>query len=245
MVEEEDLFGAAVERLTAAAAKAKREKVPFPVAFLFGEDVPTLALLIRGGHGGEVRLKLYLTLTMMATKAPFDLKKPRTSQAWSKLLGFPQETGKRRIADAFNWLEDQKLIARERQAAKPARIALLDPSGRQGKPYEQPRQAGRYVNLPIEFWTKGWIVSLSATAIALLLVLLENQSGHKSALYVTRYKRERYHLSADTWTRATKELESHGLLSVERKNMGDDFEYFRQRTTYWVDESRIETTSPS
>jgi hypothetical protein len=39
---------------------------------------PPLARLIQGGRGGGTRLPLYLLLTMIATRKPFDIRKPLT-----------------------------------------------------------------------------------------------------------------------------------------------------------------------
>lgn len=55
---------------------SRQEQVPFPKeGFLrSAEGTPMLARMVQGGRGGEVRLKLYLTMTMMATREPYDLQ---------------------------------------------------------------------------------------------------------------------------------------------------------------------------
>jgi hypothetical protein len=118
-------------------------------------------------------------------------------------------------------------------------ITLLSTS-LDGSVYVRPSGQGRYVGVPVELWTKGWLLNLSATELALLLVLMESQGGHDGPRYVTRYRRESYGLSSDTWTRARKELERHKLLAVDRVPQGSDFDYQRMRNAYWVHVSRLD-----
>ncbi|MEV0971367.1 hypothetical protein [Microtetraspora glauca] len=117
-------------------------------------------------------------------------------------------------------------------------ITLLSAEGDGGE-YVRPPEQGRYVGVPIELWTEGWIIDLSATGLALLFILMELQGGHKMPRYVTTYRREAYGLSADTWTRARKELEHNGLLKVHRIPQGGDFDYQRLRNTYWIHVDRL------
>src|SRR6266849_395513 len=55
---------------------------------------PPLALLLRGGQGGEVRLKLYLTMSLLAVSAPYDIK-PIPARSWAEALGLddPERNG--------------------------------------------------------------------------------------------------------------------------------------------------------
>jgi hypothetical protein len=67
----------AIELLRGAVTRSKRrEQVPFGSTFLRSNDDtrPPLARLIQGGRGGRTRLKLYLTITMMATRSPHDIQ---------------------------------------------------------------------------------------------------------------------------------------------------------------------------
>ena len=75
-----------------------------------------------------------------------------------------------------------------------------------------------------------------------MIVLLDLQGGKKSkrdAPWLTTRQRDRYGLSDDTWTRASKELVKHGLLEIGRVSQGRDFDFRRMRNTDWIDEDRL------
>ena len=235
------------ELLRTAANRAQRTgNVPFPPAFVLAPDInvqPPLARLIHGGRGGSVRLRLYLCVTMMATRAPYDLKSPPTPSAWARLLALPEDTGARRVSRNLKWLSNEHFIALDPRPGRPASITLLDAGGSGGE-YKRPREEGRYVGIPVELWTQGWILTLSATALALLFALVEHQGGYDRSRYVMADRRLRYGLSPNTWTLARKELEREQLLTVARTPMGSDFDYRRMRNTYWVDLEALKTRSP-
>jgi hypothetical protein len=199
-----------------------------------------LVRMLRGGHGGEVRLKLYLCVTLLASHPPFDINRPIASRAWAEMLGLPdpEANGARRIADAFVWLNQHQFLAVERRGGTPPRITLLDPTG-DGTPYTRPTMP--YVTLPVEFWDQQWITVLSGTATALLLILLDLVGGKKRApeQSLTPELRTRYALSNDSWTRATSELVSHRLVRVGRASSGPDLEWRRSRNTYAVIRERL------
>ncbi|MFB4294462.1 hypothetical protein ACBI99_42960 [Nonomuraea sp. ATR24] len=231
----------ALQLLNAAAAKAKRTgNVSFPPGFISGMDGrrAPLAQLIQGGRGGEVRLKLYLCITMMATSAPYDLRATPTPNLWARLLALPSDTGPRRVSNNLKWLHDNHYISLRPRPGLPAMITLLSAHG-DGGDYVRASEMRRYVGVPVELWTKGWLLDLTPTGLALLFILLELQGGYKEPRYVPRYRRESYGLSSDTWTRARKELEQYGLLTVRRIPQGGDFDYRRLRNTYWIDVDRL------
>ncbi|MGW6983671.1 hypothetical protein ACWGE1_30220 [Streptomyces sp. NPDC054932] len=234
---------AAIESLRKAAAKAARSgNVSFSPSFVRSFEAdgpPPLARLIQGGRGGEVRLKTYLSIVMMATAAPFDVKRPPTPQAWSRLLLLPKESGPRRIANNIKWLSEKGFIELgPRRGYAPCAIQLLSMDGKGGE-FERASLMGRYVGVPIQFWTNGWILALSATAIALLFALLESQGGHATPRYVTKDRRESYGISHNSWTEGRKELERHKFLTVTRVPQGSDFDYQRLRNSYWIDDARF------
>jgi hypothetical protein len=207
-----------------------------------GETRSPLAQLIHGGRGGEVRLRLYLCITMMATRAPYDIVSPPSPSTWARLLALPSDTGPRRVSSNLKWLATERFIALQPRPGRPASISLLDPALSGGR-YVRPVEHGRYVGVPVELWRNGWILSLSAVAIALLLVLIEHQGGYGQPRYVVAQRRERYGLSPDTWTLARKELENHNLLTVGRTPQAGDFDYRRMRNTYWVDLDTLKSTT--
>ncbi|KQX33174.1 hypothetical protein ASD97_32935 [Streptomyces sp. Root63] len=229
--------------LRGAAEKAKRRGyVPFPPAFVIAPDglevVAPLARLIQGGRGGAVRLRLYLCITMMATGKPYDLRKPPGPNGWTRMLALDPKTGPRRVASNLKWLADQQLIDLQPQWGRPAAITLLSADG-DGKEYTQPREEGRYVGMPVEFWTQGWLLQLSPTATALLFVLREALGGHSEPQYIPTTRRNRYGLSSDTWTKARKELEAQGLLAVKHEPQGTFYDFTRLRNAYQLNLERL------
>jgi hypothetical protein len=181
---------------------------------------------------------------MMATRSPYDIISPPNPTTWAQLLALPEETGARRVSSNLKWLANEQFIALQPRPGRPASIKLLDPA-LSGGLYVRPAEQGRYVGVPVELWQNGWILALSATALALLLVLIDHQGGYgERARYILRQRRERYGLSPDTWTLARKELVDYNLLTVGRTPQGSDFDYRRMRNTYWVDLEALKSTSP-
>ncbi|MFF8271915.1 hypothetical protein ACF059_31745 [Streptomyces sp. NPDC016562] len=234
--------------LRGVADKAKRRgHIPFPPAFVIAPEgkggPPPLARLIQGGRGGKVRLRLYLCITMMATKEPFDLRRPPGPNGWTQMLGLDPRTGPRRVASNLTWLADNKFIDLQPQWGRPSAITLMSATG-DGGAYTQPREEGRYVGMPIEFWTSGWLLQLSPTATALLFALRDALGGYSEPQYIHTAKRQRYGLSSDTWTKGRKELEAQGLLTVKREPQGDFYDFTRLRNAYQLDLEKL-TDSPS
>jgi hypothetical protein len=220
--------------------------VQFPIGFVRNAETgaPPLSRLVggkRGGRGGEVRLKVYLCLTLVAVRRPYDIR-DISPRAWARALGLPDPNGSgaRRVSDALDWLRDAKLIELRRHSGGSPTVKLLSPTGDGGE-YSW-RGGGRYLRLPLGFWTEEWITRLSATAIALLLVVLEMQGGRKpdKRPWIAGPDKGRYGLSDDTWARARKELEAAGLLTVERAMHGEDFDVMKLRNTYWIDADRLD-----
>jgi hypothetical protein len=231
----------ALALLARAAEKSRRSSVPYSREFVrslinppgYPVATPPLARLIQGGRGGEARLKLYLLLTMMATRQPFDIRNPPTARTLARTLDLPPATGPRRITSNMRWLATNRYIAlTKRQGLTPA-IQLLDPRGT-GKPLRDPRHPRPYVSIPIGFWSRGWLVQLSPVAIAVMFVLREVLGGYKASRYVLPDRRESYGLSHDTWTRGRHELEEAGLLKVTRVPQGEEYVYNRLRNSYWL-----------
>jgi hypothetical protein len=215
--------------------------VPFLPTFVRSQVdgvVPPLARLIQGGQGGEVRLKLYLCITMMATAKPYDIRQPPAPHAWARMLALPPDTGPRRVNSNLKWLSHHGFIELEPRRGNTPAIKLVS-AETPGTPYVRASTQGRYVGIPNEFWRNGWILHLSATGIALLFALLEAQGGYKEPRYITKERRDSYGFSHNTWTRGRKELERHGFLMVKRTPQGSDFDYRRLRNSYWVDEGRF------
>jgi hypothetical protein len=225
--------------------RSKRKSgIQLPIGFVRTEDPespPPLTRMLRGGRGGAVRLKLYLCMTLIASRPPYDIRSI-PARAWAEALALPepQSLGARRVSDAIKWMSDEKLIAVERGQGIAPTVTLLDPLRTGGK-YSRP--VGQYVSLPLGFWRQQWITVLSGSAVALLIVLLDLQGGRKSpaqAPSLATGQRRRYSLSDDTWARATDELVRHDLLIVRRVADGRDFDWRRMRNTYWIRKERLD-----
>jgi hypothetical protein len=223
--------------------------IQLPVGFVRAPRLaarPLLARMLRdgdsdrGGRGGAVRLKLYLCLNLLAAHPPYDIRSV-PARAWATALALPdpERNGARRVNDAIDWLNEAKAIGLRRHRGSAPTLTLLDPAGGGGR-Y---RRSSPYVRVPLGFWREQWITRLSGSAVALLIVLLDLQGGKKSkrdAPWLTTRQRDRYGLSDDTWTRASKELAKNGLLEIGRVSQGRDFDYRRMRNTYWIDHGRLD-----
>ena len=228
--------------------------IQLPVGFVRAEGDtarPPVARMLRDGHssrggrGGAVRLKLYLCLNLLAAKPPHDVRRRIPARAWAEALDLPDPSklGARRVGDALAWLDRAKMITVKRERGDAPVITLLDPTGN-GSKY---KRYSPYVQVPNGFWREQWIVRLSGSAVALLIVLLDLQGGKKSrqdAPWLPTRQRARYGLSDDTWTRASKELVEHGLLTIDRIPQGRDFDFRRMRNTYWIDKSQLTEPDP-
>ena len=219
--------------------------VPLAESFIRRDEAsgppPPLALLLRGGQGGEVRLKLYITMALLAVSPPFDIRGPVPARSWAAALGLddPEHNGARRIGDAISWLAERKFLVAERRQGTPGSVRLLS-QDLAGSTYKRPTPGHRYVQLPLGLWDQGWIVRLSGTALAMLIVLLDLQGGRAQPQWISPPQaRRRYDLSPDTWTKGLKELKALDLVTVSRRSQGDIFDYQRMRNAYWVHEDML------
>jgi hypothetical protein len=215
---------------------------------------PPLARILRGGRGGDVRLKLLLSLLWVAGGGTDDRHKTKAypARAWAGLLDLPEPdtNGQRRIRDAIQWLEDKDFIRSERQPGRPMAIQLLLEDG-SGKSYFDPAEHAHkkkkskgvveasdlFISLPHTFWTDGWIVALSGRATAMLLVLASvTLSDTNDFKWIAPSRaRQRYGLSEDTWSRGAVELKARGLIEVRKQAVGEDaFDFRRVRNSFKV-----------
>jgi hypothetical protein len=249
-----------------AVVRLKRRSAQIRRSFISRDDPvePPLARALRGGRGGEVRIKLYLTLLWFGGgNQPYDVTFPARAMAELLDLEDPAGRGARRITGAIRWLEAHRLLLVERVRGEPSRLTLLDESG-QGRAYRPPGEVcrelsdtgaaegwedteeawyfNRYEQLPPEFWGNGWIATLSASGVAILLVLmvLDTENNGKQGFWISpKRAKQRFALSEDTWTRGIKELERYGLIVVRPKQVSEDFGWKRRRNTFGLDRSRL------
>lgn len=221
-------------------AVSKRDKgLQLPHSFLRGGSVtttePPLARLVRGGRGGEVRLKLYLTAALIAGGPPHAYDRKTPSRAWAELLNLPDPStaGARRISDAFAWLGDNRYLEVDRGRGRTTSFRLLS-TALDGESYEKP--AREYVTVPLGLWANHWISAVSGSELAVILAILDTPGddieGSTSPRFLTEDQRPRYGLSNDSWTRATKQLERIGALVVDRRVAAKPFSYRRKRSIY-------------
>ena len=208
-----DLLEKAVER------SKRRSSVRLPLAFARDQvnavATPPLAQLLRGG--GEVRIKVFLTIMMLATKHPHETRVPSRDLAAMLNLRDADGAGARRVNKAIGDLVAAKLIRRDLRPGHVPNLTILDPGGSGQEWNTEQLSGGTYITLSPNLWRRGWLVALSGRALALLIILRENTGGRSKGAWVPGIRHRQYGLSEDTWTKATKELREAGLLDVEEK----------------------------
>lgn len=241
----------------------RRTSAPVRVAFVgvIEDDrpagtVPPLAQLLRGGRGGEVRLKLELSFLWFAANPPHDLTYP--ARMWATLLGLedPEGRGTRRVRQAVLALHKLGLITLDPRPGQPNRLVLLN-EGRPGTAYELPgsaynraRASGqewrhRYVQLPDTLWINGWLATLSGAAVAMLLVLyveLGRRDPDTTDLWFSPSQALKlYGLSEDTRSKGLRELRAAGLITARKRSASRDVLDFRRlRNTYRINTAQLD-----
>jgi hypothetical protein len=211
---------------------------------------PPLANLLRGGQGGEVRLKLLLSLLWTAGGGregdERHQTRPYPARAWAGLLDLdaPEGNGQRRVRDAIQWLKAEGFLdSKPQPRGGPIPLTLLREDG-SGETYTDPgRGAARkkaeggfpredlFITLLPTFWTDGWIAVLSGRAIAMLLILADVTVRER--WISPRLARERYGISEDTWSKGLAELRDYDVVKVKKEPVGEDaFDFRRVRNTY-------------
>lgn len=239
--------------------------VQLPVSFARGGpgQPSPLARLVRGGRGGEVRLKLYVSTVLLAG-GPAEHKQygantvvDVSAQAWARALALPDPpgSGARRIAEAQGWLDASGFLKVERRRGREPIMRLLSADGK-GRPWVRP--TAPYITVPLELWANHWIWLLEATDLAVLISLLDFQGGREAGPrrkgrlspspattpvgghWMTAEERSRYCLSEDTWRHAPRRLAELGLVDVGEATVSRDFEAPRRHKTYRVASERLE-----
>lgn len=214
-----------------------------PHGFLRDGDAPPLARLVQGGRGGEVRLKLYLTVSLIAAAAPHTYDRNTPARSWAELLNLPapEIAGARRVSDAFGWLHDHKYLEVDRERGRPPRFKLLS-MDLEGGDYEKPSR--EYVAVPLGLWTNHWISALSGVELAVLLAIMDGPGddavGTLEPRFLTGVQKRRYGFSSDSWTKATRQLESIGVVEVARRVEGGTMKFRRNRNIYRLPDPQFE-----
>lgn len=200
-----------------------------------------------GGRGGEVRLKLYLSLLWIAAKSPYSVKRP--ARAWAALLGLddPEDKGARRVQKAFADLEALGFVRIAERPGLAPEVTVLSELG-DGAPYTSPADAysalastnapydvlkpHEYAKLPSRFWTEGIIASLDGASVAMLLILL-SAAGKKKSVWISPSQfSDRYGLANATQTKGLSGLRAAKLIVSRSKPVS-------QEGTYFIGEKRM------
>lgn len=207
--------------LRSAVDRSQRSSsVELPIEFLRTPDGQTpLKHIQQDGRGEGLRLRLMLSMLMLATRAPHKLR-PYVAPAYARMLDLadPEVEGARRVNGAQRWLAKHKYISRDTTRQPPA-MAMLRCDGSE-RPWSV--SGKRWVTVPIALWQNGWIVALSGRALAIYLVLREVTGGRTGGASIPRRRRAEYGLSPDTWRRGCAELVAHGLIEVTTELVTDD-----------------------
>lgn len=208
--------------MAAAVTRSKRSSsVQLPIAFARVPDGQTpLKHIQQDGRGEGLRLRLFLLMVMMATAAPHRLR-PYVAPAFAKTLDLadPEKEGARRVNQSQRWLAQYNYISRD-TTQRPMVVTILN-CDRSGTPWSG-ASGKRWITVPLELWTNGWILELSGRGLALYIVLRELTGGKAAGASVPGRRRKEYGLSYETWKRGCDELEELGLLQVERERVSDD-----------------------
>ena len=191
-----------------------------------------------GGRGGDVRLKLYLSLLWASPGGKHDTKFVATD--WARLLGLPRYStnGKRRVYEALNWLAAHGFIEKQERPGLPSTVVVLHESG-SGEPYSNPSsqtvKGGKpmYRRLQSAWWTNAWLAALSGRALAFWLVLMDesNNDTKADAVWLSESQTlKKYAISPYLRQRAMRELKHFDLITTRRQFTREAFGVTSSRT---------------
>jgi len=242
-----------IDRLIQRSARITGARLP--ASFARGDGGPsTLARLLRGGRGGAVRIKLYLSKVLLAGSMHNHPVHGRNTifnvsgATWARALALPDppKAGARRVADAQNQLASMGLIELQRQPSQPPITKLLHPTG-SGAAWVEPGTP--YIRIPLEVWSNRWIWHLSAKELAVYVAILDlcagngvDGTGGPQALSGTHLRR--YGISEDTWRIASASLEMMSLIHTDIAVVGADLATSRRRKRYQLIPGALDSPAP-
>ena len=200
---------------------------------------PMMAMLgSGGGRGGDVRLKLYLSLLWASSGGKHGTEFVATD--WARLLGLPRYStnGKRRVYEALSWLAAHRFIDKHERRGLPSTVVILHESGT-GATYSKPSsptaKGGKptYRRLQSAWWTNAWLAALSGRALAFWLVLMdESNNGTKTeAVWLSESQTsKKYAISPYLRQRAMRELRHFDLITTRRQFTREAFGVTSSRT---------------
>src|SRR5215467_3076859 len=191
----------------------RRHAVPFRVTFVQRGDRkrPDPGVLANLVHNHDARaLDLYMLLMAAATHEPYDVVLP--APTWARMLGLQGTTGEAAISRIWARLDALGLVERSRKGRR-ASIRLLAEDG-SCRAYDRPSGYGDYYfQVPLDYWARGWHLTLDLASKAMLLVALSLEDGFNLP---SERVPQWYGISADTAERGLASLRGHKLL-VRRK----------------------------
>ncbi len=233
--------------------KQKRRKTHVRSAFFYRSDeaqpLPPATELLKNRSQNGLHLKMALFyLWAGGSEHPHavsgDVHTVQYNDAHSgAVFGFPEfingdpdVNGRRRIANARKCLGKLNLVKLEPKKGQAPIVHLLKEDG-SGDEYRPPGAAGgggKYHSLPTEFWTRGWHLHLSGSAVVAMLVLQHmKKTTRKPPLYVNPTFRQRHFgFSADTWYKGANELVDFGIATRKGKALPEPFEIESRRRRY-------------
>lgn len=233
--------------------KQKRRKTHVRSAFFYRSDeaqpLPPATELLKNRSQNGLHLKMALFyLWTGGSEHPHavsgDVHTVQYNDAHSgAVFGFPEfingdpdVNGRRRIANARKCLGKLNLVKLEPKKGQAPIVHLLKEDG-SGDEYRPPGAAGgggKYHSLPTEFWTRGWHLHLSGSAVVAMLVLQHmKKTTRKPPLYVNPTFRQRHFgFSADTWYKGANELVDFGIATRKGKALPEPFEIESRRRRY-------------
>lgn len=245
------------DRARQLSERVKRQRVAVRSAFIVSstpEGPPPLVSLLRGGRGGEVKVKLLLSMLWIGAKPPHDVSQP--ARVWAELLGLedPETKGAARVNAAARRLVEGGFLGVEKRPGQSSRLFLMDETG-SGEKYTHPgsywtksetvtpaKDAPRYTQLPVDIWVNGWMAKLSGPALTMLMILLEQTRGktYENLWFSPAVVAKRYAISDVTRRKGVEELAQLRLISVDRVPVGrGTLSDIRKRNTYTLNMSRI------
>lgn len=205
-----------------------------------------------GGRGGQLRLKLYLSLLWICAKPPHEVVRP--ARAWAGLLGLddPAGRGTRRVQDAMRDLQERNMVVIRNRGSAANGVTPLIEWGT-GQPYSTPPEAynhfqlrgaspetlaaHRYFRLPSSLWTSGLIARLGGPGLAMLLVLRCEQQGTdgKPVWFSPDRALNRFGLAESTRRQGLDQLRAEGLVTSVQQRLsesGDFIDVYRRRLVH-------------